>query len=129
MTKPEKELIGDAYVPVTLTEHDEKLKQLIEDFGLPRFDFPCPSCENRLGKLDVRAIGVSLNARFFGDVVMEMFCPECYSGFQYHLRRLCKEKADFFRLLLGGSVPEPVLGHTIPADESNLSAIILEDMK
>ena len=123
------DLVGDGFRPVTPAQHDNKMFDLQLGFGLPRFKLPCAECEVELNHTDIRSIGVALNARHFGDIVIELYCPQCHAGFQYHLRRQCKTVDDFIQVLKDGSDADPILAQAIQADESNLSAIIVEEMQ
>ena len=117
---------------LTPSSHSERLAILVDDFGVPAWIKnmpPCPSCGADPSNMEIRGFGVHLNARYFGDFSVELMCNECYAGFSFHWRRACKTLQEFLNVLKNGCEHQPVVQHTIPEVESNLSAIILEEMR
>jgi hypothetical protein len=109
-------------VPANLL--DEKLKSVVEDMGLPPLvagQRTCTECEKPIGSESVRSFGLNLNAQYVGDLVVDIYCNHCRSGYSLHYRRTCSQYGDFLDLLQKdpGSLSS-VAEHNIKPHENNL---------
>lgn len=103
----------------------------------------CPTCKKPVGETGVRSITWRLNAKNFGDVVVEGMCQDrgCNSVFEYCYRKACRTAIGFHFLSLQDKVyPEgPEVGHpflepivpvllpTIPRTTNNLMEYAIEE--
>ena len=101
-------------------------------------DFTCAKCGKAMGAIGVRGLSFRVNAQHMGDIVVELQCPHCDSGYDAHYRRAADSMTGFLKLMLALAeteqegepwiLPEPVNNFDIPPQDNNLLAIMQEGL-
>jgi len=119
-------------IAITPQQLSDRLKSLVEGFGLPewaRKPGKCPECGKDMDERSVRAVLIRLNAQHYGNIAVEILCQHCRSGFELHYKKACGGVRDFVSKMLcdkiDGAPPTP--HHKIPANENNLTDIMLSE--
>jgi hypothetical protein len=116
----------------------ESHQKAIQEMKLPGWATSClcPSCKKPIGEMGVRAVTLRLNAKDFGDVVVDGMCSDrkCNSVFSYHYRKACRTIIGFHFLALQDVVYreqedgavfdepiQPVLSQSIPGGANNIA--------
>jgi hypothetical protein len=96
--------------------------------------YSCAKCNKIMGAIGVRGIGFRINAQHMGDLVVELQCPHCDSGYDVHYRMACKNITHFAHLLISaGTIDgnplfgEPVNSFNIKPQDNNLLSMILNE--
>jgi hypothetical protein len=88
--------------------HELEMKKV----GLPLWmkELTCPFCKANMPLRAVRSIAYQFNARNFGDVSVEVFCPECRQMDTLYFRKTANSMDEFIKCLHGKKPEsEPVL--------------------
>ena len=98
----------------------------------------CSQCKKDMGPVGVRGVGFQTNAQHMGDIVVELQCPHCDSGYSQHYRRVASSLSYFAKLLLCNclvqergtnlALSNPVNSFDIQPQDNNLLTAIQEDM-
>ena len=119
-------------ISITPQQLSDRLKTLVEGFGLPiwaRKPGKCPECGNDLDERSVRAVLIRLNAQHYGNIAIEILCQYCRAGFEFHHKKSCKDIRSFVSKMLRDEMdgPPPTPHHKIPPQENNLTEIMLSE--
>ena len=88
---------------VLLAFHEEEVTK----FGLPSWaNVKCPFCNRDLPRRSIRSVGLKLNTRNMGDVVVEVFCDDCSKMDTLYFRGEADTIEEFTLLLMGQRWPE-----------------------
>lgn len=99
-------------------------------------NYSCVKCNINVGTVGVKGVGFRMNAQHLGDIVIEIQCPHCNSGYDIHYRKASESITEFARILLGTSLsetldsglsrlPAPINNFDIKAHDNNLVDIII----
>jgi hypothetical protein len=98
-------------------------------------NYSCVNCKQKVGTVGVKGVGFRMNAQHLGDIVVEIQCPHCDSGYDLHYRKAALNITNFAEILLGiklsepfpaiNSLPAPVNSFDIKAQDNNLVDIII----
>ena len=82
-------------------------EESISEMGLPDWvKLNCPHCDAELSLRSLRTIGMKLNTRNKGDLIVEVCCSECRIMDTIYFRRQIREIKDFIALLDGLESPD-----------------------
>ena len=117
-------------ITITPQQLSDRLKKLVESFGLPAWASKpgkCPECGETLDERAVRAVLIRLNAQHYGNIAIEILCPNCRAGYELHHKKACKTIRDFASKILQDDIEgsTPVPHHKIPPQENNLTELML----
>jgi len=74
----------------------------VQKFGVPEWlKLKCPYCSHDLSLHGIRTIGLKLNTRNMGDLVVEFVCDSCSRGNTFYYRQEVKNIMEFCDKLSG----------------------------
>lgn len=83
--------------------HEKELKKI----GIPKWaNINCPFCNKNLPLRSIRSIGLKLNTRNMGDLVVEIFCSHCSKMDTLYFRKEVSSIVDFCQFLSGEKTPQ-----------------------
>lgn len=91
--------------------HEKTLREKFFPTCPSWLNFHCPFCKELLPRRSLRTIGIKLNTRNMGDLVVEFCCNSCKKMDTLYYRRQITELADIGKFLLGEKDPDiqPIL--------------------
>lgn len=79
----------------------------VGDFGLPEWlKIACPFCKTQLPLRSIRSVGLRLNTRNMGDLVVEFACDCCGQMDTLYYRQVVSNMQDFCDLMHGDKAPQ-----------------------
>ena len=115
---------------------NDQIRQSHNDYngemGLPPWatDQKCVSCNEPLEPSAIRGIALCTNARYLGDISVDICCTKCSAGYEMHYQVNCTSLGDFIKHLQSASMPIAVVpDFKIENWENNLVSNILRDRK
>ena len=80
---------------------DKPHEKLMKSFELPEWIVGqnCTKCNEILGHLSIRSIGLKTNAQHIGNFFIEVCCQHCKYGYDLHMKKACTNVKDLINLL------------------------------